>query len=214
MNKITIGIVDDQKPAMEGLVSVLGLFDEFEIIFKLFDGKELVQWFKLNREIPDVIILDIEMQEMSGIEALKEIRKLNREPRVLMLTVAQKESLLKDAISAGASGYLLKGERPVKLRQAILDAMEDRISISPEMNNSLLSLLSGGDQKKTEDFNLTKRELDVLENMVGGKNYQEIAGVLFISPLTVRSHMENIYRKLEVNNKVDAVKLAIQNGWF
>lgn len=137
-----------------------------------------------------------------------------------MLTVVDREDQIFDAIKAGASGYLLKDEKPTKILQAIEDTMEGRSPMSPIVARKALALLRNqGNEPKLEKllkpdyFDLSNREIEILEKISEGKNYNQIAELLFISPKTARKHIENIYQKLHVHSKLEAVQLAQKNRW-
>ena len=213
---IRLAIVDDNQGIRDNLKQIFGFFDEVELDWVLTDGEEAVGMIECGR-IPDVILMDIEMRKMNGIDATREIKELNSEVKIIMLSVFRDEKNLKDAIAAGADGYLLKDEKPLKMLEMIKNAMEDRFPLSPEMARHTMKVIrsmENADKVSPETFRLTKRETEVLKHLVAGRTYKEIADALIVSPLTVRSHMENLYRKLEVHNKAEAIHLAMTNNWF
>lgn len=211
-----IGIVDDQALVRESLQSVFNLFDEAEIVFSLKDGQEAIAWFEDNRTRVDIVLMDVEMREIGGTEATQRIKQLAPDVKILMLTILQDPQTLKQAMAAGADGYLLKGEKPLKIWQVLQEVVEGQMFFSKEMNAAIKQQFVQENllQKHPDDFGLTKREKEVLAQICAGNNYNSIAKNLVISPLTVRSHFENIYRKLGVHSKVDAVKIAMENKWF
>jgi DNA-binding NarL/FixJ family response regulator len=131
-----------------------------------------------------------------------------------MLTVFDESDKIFDSILAGANGYLLKDEKPTKLYEAIEEALDDGAPMSPAIANKALRLIRGGTKEvlKPVEFGLTAREVEILDYIAAGKNYTVIADALFISPKTVRKHIENIYKKLQVHNKVEAIQLAQRHG--
>lgn len=212
---IRIGLVDDQKQSLERLHDLFSFFADFEIIWMANSGTEALA--KLSEAPPQILLLDLEMPNMSGIEVCRALRSSGFNGKILMLTISDTAQHLKSALSAGADGYILKGERPEILMRMLQDSLEGRLAFSAEMAQQTLNLARSPleeDHKLPEDFNLSKRELQVLEKLVKGATYTDIANQLIISPLTVRSHMENIYRKLEVHNKANAINLALKNRWF
>jgi DNA-binding NarL/FixJ family response regulator len=169
--------------------------------------------------MPDLAVMDIEMPEMDGIETLRQTKLLYPEIEVIMLTVFDESERVFDAIKAGAIGYLLKDEPVEKIIETIVTITEENGAVmSPRIARRIFEFLQAGPiVKKTEEVEetvLSTREAEILNMLVEGNNYQEIAIGLFISPQTVRTHLKNIYKKLHVRNKVEAVKVAIKKKWF
>jgi len=166
---------------------------------------------------PDLFLLDLEMPEMNGVELCSDLRELGYDGKILILSVSNTDQHLKQALQAGADGYLLKGERPETLVRMLKDSLEGRMAFSAEMAQKTMNIVReplNADLKSPEDYQISKRELEVLRLLVDGMTYVNIADELVISPLTVRSHMENIYRKLEVHNKANAINLTLKYRWF
>jgi DNA-binding NarL/FixJ family response regulator len=212
---IRIAIVEDISRIAETLQEKILLSQDFTIVTKATNGKEIIQHLQKNHAV-DVIIMDINMPEMNGIEATAFIT--NRWPniKIIMSTVFDDEQNLFDAIMAGASGYLLKDEPPQKIHRSIYEALEGGAPMSPLIAKKALSMIKLGlpeeAKKETIDYGLTERELEVLEHLSKGLSYEQIADNLFISYGTVRKHVENIYRKLKVNNRVEAIDRAKKGG--
>jgi DNA-binding NarL/FixJ family response regulator len=212
---IRIAIVEDISRIAETLQEKILLSQDFTIVTKATNGKEIIQHLQKNHAV-DVIIMDINMPEMNGIEATAFIT--NRWPniKIIMSTVFDDEQNLFDAIMAGASGYLLKDEPPQKIHRSIYEALEGGAPMSPLIAKKALSMIKLGlpeeAKKETIDYGLTERELEVLEHLSKGLSYEQIADNLFISYGTVRKHVENIYRKLKVNNRVEAIDKAKKGG--
>jgi DNA-binding NarL/FixJ family response regulator len=160
--------------------------------------------------------MDINMPEMNGIEATAFIT--NRWPniKIIMSTVFDDEQNLFNAIMAGASGYLLKDEPPQKIHRSIYEALEGGAPMSPLIAKKALSMIKTGvpeeSKKEIIDYGLTDREIEVLEHLSKGLSYEQIADNLFISYGTVRKHVENTYRKLKVNNRIEAIDKAKKGG--
>lgn len=210
MEKIRIAVVDDQEYLRKGIEETLELFDELECIYTASNGKELIEKLKQG-PLPHLILMDINMPEMNGVEATAMISEAFPDVKVLMLTVFEDEHHIFDSIMAGACGYLLKDEKPMVLHDAIHEAIEGGAPISVSIARKALQLIRNGkpvDQVASVNYELSKREIEILEKIAEGMNYQEIADKLFISPKTVRKHIENIYQKLRVHNKMEAVNLA------
>lgn len=216
---IKIGLVDDNPTLLRNISQNLSIFDEIEIIFKAINGLDALD--KLNNYNPDVILMDIEMPTMNGIEATREIKKRNPEQKIMMLTVLDREDKIFEAIKAGATGYLLKDEKPSRILACIEELMDGGVPMSPVIAMKTLEILRNQqvvelkieELQSPETFNLSKREIEILEKIANGLNYNQIAEQLFISSKTARKHIENIYHKLHVHSKLEAVRLAQKNKW-
>ncbi len=215
---IKIAIVDDKPQIIRNLKEAFELFDEVELLFTARNGEEAVEKVMTMLEKPEVIVMDIEMPLKDGIEATAAIKKLFPQILILMLTVFDDEDRIFDAILAGASGYMLKDEKPHRIIHAIEDIKEGRMPMSPLVATKALAYLrqktSTLETTKLETFELTNREIEILEHLSEGRNYQFIAEQLFISPRTVRNHISNIYKKLQVNSKGEVISMAAKNKWF
>lgn len=212
-------MADDNPGLLKNLSQNLSLFGEILIVFKALNGLEAVRMSE--QFAPDVILMDIEMPVMDGIEATREIKKRIPQQKIMMLTVMDREDRIFDAIRAGATGYLLKDEKPGRILAAIEELMEGGAPMSSVVAIKTLEMLrnqesreeKGGNVESPEDFNLTKRETEILEKIANGLNYNQIADQLYISARTTRKHIENIYEKLHVHSKLEAVKIAQKNKW-
>lgn len=215
---IRLAITDDSGPVRENLERTLGFFDDLEIVWTAADGDEAVKKITSLRPLPEVLLMDIEMRRMNGVEATQQIHAMAPRIRIIMLTIFEQEDHIFNAIRAGAAGYLLKDERPARLHQAILDAHDGRMPMSPLVAAKALEVLrntpKAAERSSPADYQLTKREQEILEPLATGKTYTEIAEAFHISPKTVRRHIENIYRKLAVSSKVEASNLANKYRWF
>jgi DNA-binding NarL/FixJ family response regulator len=213
--KIKIAIAEDNPALAKSVKANVASFDNVELLFIAPNGKELLQ--KIAENVPDLILMDINMPVMDGIEATQKVKHHFPAIKIIMLTVFDEEEKIFQSIIAGASGYLLKDEKPAKIMNAITEAMEGGAPMSSAIATKALQMIRG---QKTEivpeknDFNLSKREIEIMELISKGDNYNQIADKLFISPNTVRKHIENIYSKLHVHNKVEAIQVANKNKLF
>ncbi|MBK7229040.1 MAG: response regulator transcription factor [Ignavibacteriales bacterium] len=210
--KINIAIAEDNDFLAKSLLEKLNMFsDKFNVVFRATNGGEIVEFAKTNNTF-QVILMDIEMPKMDGIKATELISKFRPEIKTIILTVFDDDEKIFNAIKAGASGYLLKDESVEKIIDGINVVLEGGAPMSASIASKTLQLLRRTNKIKDvisdEDFNLSKREIEVLENLKLGLDYQQAAEKLFISPFTVRKHIENIYKKLQVNNKMQAVQKA------
>ncbi len=212
--KIRVAVAEDNKFLAESIKEKLELFSEdIEYKFRGANGKELLELLDKDHTV-DTILMDIEMPEMDGIKAASIISNRYPQIKIIMLTVFDDEQRIFDAIQAGAMGYLLKDEPPQKILESIIMIMDGGAPMSPSIAAKSLQLLKNparAEQKTEADFDLSKREIEVLEQISHGLDYKEISENLFISPSTVRKHIENIYKKLQVNNKMRAVKKAVKH---
>ncbi|RYU92815.1 response regulator [Emticicia agri] len=219
MSTISLGLVDDNPVLLSNISHNLSVFEELRIDFTAVNGADALE--KLFRHNPDVILMDIEMPVMDGIEATREIKRRNPSQKIMMLTVLDRDDKIFEAIQAGASGYLLKDEKPTRILKSIEELMDGGAPMSPIIAAKTLEILRSQFMSQAitesypspESFNLSKREVEILEKIASGLSYTQIADQLFISAKTTRKHTENIYQKLHVHSKLEAVQLAQKNKW-
>ena len=208
-------IVDDNTFLIKAIQEKLSFFDDIQIKFTALDGSDLLTKISNNHNI-DVILMDIDMPVLNGIEATEIIKNKYPHIKVIMLTVFDNDENIFNAIKAGADGYLLKEVEPKTLYEGIIDTLNGGAAMNPSIALKTLKLLRNPidlDNKKEEEIiKLSAREIDVLEQLRKGLNYINIAENLFLSPATVRKHIENIYTKLQVHNKLEAVQKAKKNN--
>src|SRR6187399_2930259 len=206
---IKVAIVDDNKSTISSLNEFLVYSSKTRIVFAARSGDEFLKLMKAlsQEEIPDVIIMDVNMPGMSGIEAVRYGKALYPSVKFLMLTVFDDEDTLFEAISAGASGYLMKDERTSVILSHIESLMtEGSAPMSPRIARKTLDLLAASSKpvkgtQVVELHDLSSREKDVLYLLVEGLEYRDIGVKLHISPHTVRKHISNIYEKLHITSK-------------
>lgn len=212
---IRVAIAEDISRIAETLKQKILLSPDFSIEYMATNGKEIIQYLQKDHAI-DVIIMDINMPEMDGIEATAFISQRWPNIKIIMSTVFDDEQNLFNAIVAGASGYLLKDETPQKIHRSIFEAMDGGAPMNQLIARKALTLIKTGkpEIQKSEqvDYGLSDRETEVLEHLSKGLSYEQIADNLFISYGTVRKHVENIYRKLRVNNRTEAIDKAKKGG--
>lgn len=212
---IKIAIVDDKSILIRALENQLELFDDIEIVWTAEDAFEAQEKLEENHTL-DLILLDIEMPEMNGIELTEIIKEKYRKIKIIMLTVFDNNENIFNAIRAGADGYLLKDTGSHQLYHFIQETINGGASMSPTIAMKAMNLLRNVKvdditEAKKEEITLTSREVEVLENLSQGYKYVQIAEKLFLSEGTIRKHVENIYSKLYVHNRMDAVNKAKQN---
>jgi DNA-binding NarL/FixJ family response regulator len=212
---IKIAIVDDNSFLIKATQEKLSFFDDFEMKFTAFDGKNCIEKLEKNHNI-DLILMDIEMPVMNGIEATNFIKAHYPQIKIIMLTVFDNDENIFNAIKAGADGYLLKEVNPKDLHQGILETLNGGATMTPSIALKTLKLFRNPiafDTKiNQEEISLTPREIEVLEQLSKGLKYDSIAENLFLSKGTIRKHVENIYSKLQVHNKLEAIQKAKINN--
>ncbi len=213
MNK-RIVIADDNHFLTKVIAEKLSFFEDLKLKFTAQNGKDLMK--KLEQDsIVDLILMDIEMPEMNGIEATAEVKKRYPQIKIVMLTVFDNDENIFNSIKAGADGYLLKEVDPKTLYNGIIETLNGGAAMTPSIALKTLKLLRNPvafpHLEKEEEIKLSTREIDVLEQLSKGLSYTLIAENLFLSPSTVRKHIENIYKKLQVHNKLEAIQKAERN---
>jgi two-component system, NarL family, nitrate/nitrite response regulator NarL len=208
MNKIRLVVVDDHHLFRAGLMSLLNEMPEFEVVAEASDGAgalEVVRNYK-----PDVILLDVNMPGMGGVETVRELQKQGSQ-HIIMLTISKSEEDLFGAIMAGADGYLLKNAEPDELRKAIIQVNQGMSVLSPQVTRQVLRAVCT-EAVINADTDLSDREMEVLQCLAQGLTTTQISSALFISENTVKTHVRHILEKLEAANRTEAVSKAIQMG--
>ncbi len=220
---LTIAIVDDKAVIRRSMEQKLCDGVKVKLALTAGDGDEFLKKMKALpiAQHPQVVLMDIDMPVMNGIETVAVASVLYPATRFLMLTVFDDDEKIFNAVKSGASGYLLKEEDATTILEALYQVVEGGgAPMSPRIARKTLSLLMKSDLPKSSaegDPNsdpLSPREKEILQRLIDGYNYKRIAEELFISPNTVRNHMANIYEKLHVRSKVEAVKIGIRKKWF
>lgn len=203
-------VADDHSLFRDGIVSLLEAAG-FEVVGQVGDGREaLTETRRLN---PDVVLLDISMPEMNGLEALKLLREESPDVHVVMLTVSENDADLLETIQAGASGYLLKSLSAEAFVELLKGLERDEAAISSQTTARLIKGIGTKTASKHEPFEkLTEREVGLLRLVADGLSNRAIAQELSISENTVKYHMKNIFQKLNAQNRTEAVTLAMQSG--
>lgn len=213
--KIKIGIVDDEPLMQRTVKEKLSFFDELEVKLTAKNGEDLLEKLTDYRNI-DVLLMDIEMPRMNGIEATRAVKAQWPQIKIIMLTVIDSDEHIFNAIKEGADGYLLKDIEPDKLYEGIVETLEGGAAMTPSVALKTLKLLRNpvdfDSIEEKEQIKLTSREQDVLEQLCSGLSASLIGDNLFISSSTVRKHVENIYAKLQVHSKLEAIQKARRNN--
>ncbi|GAA4960205.1 response regulator transcription factor [Algibacter aquimarinus] len=211
---IKIAIAEDNTFLIKAVEEKLSFFEDLKIKFSGMNGSELLEKLEDNHNI-DIILMDIEMPILNGIETTEIVKQKYPQIKIIMLTVFDNDESIFNAIKAGADGYLLKEVNAKDLYDGILDTLNGGAAMNPSIALKTLKLLRNpidfNNVNKQEDIRLTPREIDVLEQLSKGLSYNAIADNLVLSVGTVRKHIENIYKKLQVHNKLEAVQKAKKN---
>ncbi|WP_342757717.1 response regulator transcription factor [Kineothrix sedimenti] len=207
---IKVMLVDDHILMREGIKNLLEFDGSIEVVSEASDGVECLS--NLKNITPDIILLDINMPGKNGIEVLTEIKRRNIFVKILMLTVHNEVEYLLKAIDIGADGYILKDTESAELKRAINYIIQGENYIQPSLIPALNSRLVNRDMDKEKIDSLTRRELEVLIQVSNGMFNKEIANSLDISERTVKNHISNIFKKIEVNDRTQAAVFAIKNN--
>ena len=208
---IRVAVVDDQRLFAKGISGLVDMLPGVEVVGVAHDGEEGVELCR--KEEPDVVLMDISMPKMDGISATRELRDLLPQTAVIILTGHEEDEHVFEGIKAGAQGYLLKDSEPENLSRAIRTVHAGDTIIAPELAQKMLSTFqSGGPRGSRLAPPLTERELEVIRALARGKSDRQIANALGISEKTVRNHTSNIYRKLHIFDRTQAVIYAIREG--
>lgn len=210
MEPIKIVIVEDNKARRDLLEILINSSENLTCVGAYPDGRHILKY--VSETMPDVILMDIDMPHVNGIEALTLIRTQYSNVKVLMQTIFEDEEKIFDAIMAGADGYLLKKTPPIKLLEAISEVVEGGAPMTPIVAKQVLLLFNNKHRKFSKNnFQLTGKEIEILNYLVQGCSYKMIAGKCNISYPTVNTHISHIYAKLQVSSGTEAVAKAISH---
>lgn len=207
---VKIMITDDHSIIREGLKSLLELDGDIEVIAEAENGEECLQ--KLLSVKPDVLLLDINMPKMNGLEVLKSLKDAKSKVKVLVLTVHNETEYLMKAVEIGINGYVLKDSESAELKKAIFTIYDGENYIQPSLIPALNSKMIEKNEDEIKLESLTKRELQVLKELAVGKFNRDIAKEMEISERTVKNHISSIFKKLDVTDRTQAAVFAIRNN--
>lgn len=217
-----LALVDDKPQILSSLSRELADAGNVEIVLTATNGVDFLEQLKnLSKEkYPQVVLVDIDMPVMNGIETVRNSSNLYPDIQYIMLTVFDDDDKLFEALKAGAHGYLLKEERAAMILKSIEEIIEKKgAPMSPRIARKTLKMLVNDDRQPSAEnasvnSGLSEREMQILKSMVAGLDYRQIGETLYISPNTVRNHISKIYDKLHITSKAQAIKLAIKNKWI
>ncbi len=204
-----VAIVEDQRDIREGLASLIKYTDGYQCTGSYRSMEEALQ--KIRFDLPNIMLVDIGLPGMSGVEGIRLLKESWPEILLLMLTVYEDDEMIFDALCAGACGYLLKKTPPARLIESLKEAMGGGAPMSPEVARRVIKLFREIRPPERADYKLTPHELRLLKLLVEGHNYQTAATAQGVKVTTVAFHMRNIYEKLQVHSKSEAVAKALRN---
>jgi DNA-binding NarL/FixJ family response regulator len=216
MDRTRVFVVEDQPTLLRNLLKVLSTFPELEVVGSSQDGEEAVE--ELVRVRPQLVLLDLELPGLNGIEVTRRVKRRAPEVEVLILTSFEDEQKVYEAIQAGASGYLVKRVGPEKIRSGIREVMEGGTVLEPLIARRFWNYFQSiqakppAEPEKQNPWGLTPAEFDVLRFVAKGLSNAEVGRVMTLERRTVRTHLSHIYRKMGVNSHVEAVVLALRAG--
>ena len=207
---VKVMITDDHSLIREGLKQLLELEGDFQVIAEACDGIDSME--KLKEQIPDVLLLDINMPRMNGLEVLQKIKDEKIDVKILVLTVHNEVEYLLKAVDIGINGYLLKDSESSELKKAILSVVDGEDYIQPSLIPVLNAKMIDRDMDSEKIEKLTKRELEVLKLLAVGMYNKGVADELHISERTVKNHVSSIFKKIDVSDRTQAAVFAIRNN--
>ena len=208
MKTYTVVVVDDHTLLSQAIQTMVNTFENFNVLYTCKNGQELVDKFSDTKIIPDVVLMDINMPIMNGIETTEWITKNHTSVNVMALSVEDEESTILNMLKVGAIGYLLKDTEKYVLEKALLEIVQNGFYHSKKVTNLLLQSLSG---KKDNTIKFKDRELTFMKYACTELTYKEIADKMFLSPKTIDGYRDTLFTKLNVKNRVGLVMYAIKN---
>ncbi|MEM7108062.1 MAG: response regulator transcription factor [Bacteroidota bacterium] len=207
----SVVIVDDHVLFAQALENLVNTFEDFQVLYHAKNGKELFERLERNSHLPDVVLLDINMPIMNGVETMQELNKSYSDIVVLALSMDDNENTIIKMLRSGAKGYLLKDIHPVTFKNALTEAVKKGFYYSDQITSTVLGSLQKDNDPKVQ---LKDREVEFLKLACTEKTYKEIAGDMFLSPKTIDGYRESLFDKLQVKSRVGLVLYAIKNNYF
>ena len=206
---ISVAIIEDHREFRDYLTALIGGTEGFECVGSFRSVEDALP--KVNAHVPDVILLDIGLPGMNGIDGIRLMKERHPDVLFLTLTIHDDDERIFDALCAGASGYLLKKTQPGQLIESVKEAAQGGAPMSPEVARRVIRLFREIRPPDRADYNLTPHEVRILKLLVEGHNYETAATKLGVKPTTINFHLQNIYQKLQVHSKTEAVAKALRN---
>ena len=212
MSKITVIIADDHELFRQGTRNLIENEEDIEVVGEAVNGKEAIEMVEKLK--PDIVLMDISMPEVNGIEATKRIKNIRPSTAVIILTAYDNDKYISALLEAGAAGYLLKNVRGTELINAIRSVFTGESVLHPVIAQKVLSRFAPdrGKHEPVQDIEISERELEILKLAAKGMSNQDIADSVFVSRRTVQTHLANIFRKMDVSSRTEAVLRSIKTG--
>lgn len=207
---INVIIVEDNEIINNSLATLLKASEGFDCVGAFYDCETMLK--KVSKLDVDIVLMDIQLRGMSGIEGVKRLKEIKPSVNILMLTIHEENDLVFEALCAGASGYLIKKTDPVRLLESIEDAYEGGAPMSSNIARKVISFFQPNKKLSVDPLLLTEREMEIIKELAKGKTYYAIALSLNISKDTVRFHIKKIYGKLHVHSQAEAISEAMKKG--
>lgn len=208
MKKYTVVIVEDHKLLSQAIASLVNSFENFTVSYLCENGKEFLNKLKDPMYVPDIVLMDVNMPILNGIETTAILKQEYPDVKVLALSVEDNEDMIIKMLRAGARGYLLKDVEKQILEEALIEVLEHGFYHTSQVSNILVNELS---KKKKSDISLKDREIEFLQFACTEMTYKEIAEKMFLSPKTIDGYRDSLFQKLNVKNRVGLVIYAIKN---
>lgn len=205
-----IGIIEDNEALRKSVGLLFDTSSEFHMVLSEGSCDGIIE--KLNNTLPQLLLMDIDMPGMNGIEGVQLVKQHFPAISVIMFTVFEDDEKIFNSLMAGASGYILKKADPLKIIEALQELRDGGAPMSPAIAQKVIRMFRNDKKSSREQFNLSKRETDILNGLIKGYTYKELANEYGISVETVRSHLKNIYEKLHVHSKSEAVAKALKEN--
>ncbi|MEN0005054.1 MAG: response regulator transcription factor [Bacteroidota bacterium] len=200
--KHRVVLIEDNEPLRAGFEEVINATEQFVVVGAYGNCEEAIAQLRLDQ--PDIVLMDIKLPGLSGVEGTKQIKAAKPATQIIMVTVYENSQMVFDALRAGASGYLTKNVSPKDL----VDALQESVAGGAPMSIKIAKMVVSSFQKKPSKIKLSSREKEVLTLLAAGNSYDSIADQLFISKNTIKFHLKNIYLKLQVNSNIEAINKA------
>lgn len=204
-----VGIIEDNESLRESVALLLEMNGRYQVVLSAGDCSDILQ--QLETTLPLMLLMDIDMPGMNGIEGVRLIKEHFPAIQVIMFTVFEDDDKIFDSLMAGANGYILKRNQPARIVEALRELQDGGAPMSPGIVQRVMQMFRDTQARPKISFQLSKREMDILNGLVKGQTYKEMANELFVSVETVRTHLKNIYEKMHVHSKAEAVATALRN---
>ena len=204
-----LGIIDDNESLRRSIELLLSVNKQFQVVLSEGSCDGIIE--KLEDTLPLILLMDIDMPGMNGIEGVKLVKHHFPSINIIMFTVFEDDEKIFNSLMAGANGYILKKSTPARIIEALQELQDGGAPMSPGIAQRVVQMFRKVQEKPRDDFQLSKREMDILSSLVKGHTYKEVAKELFISVETVRSHLKNIYEKMHVHSKTEAVAKVLKH---